>query len=43
MFLAKYYMDVYLDLFGLNSLRIYSSVMFERHISKKTPACLGIP
>jgi len=29
--------------FGLNSLRIYSSVMFERHISKKTPACFGIP
>jgi len=36
MFLAKYDLDVYLDLFfGLNSLRIYSSVMFERHISKK--------
>jgi len=24
------------DLFGLNALRIYSSVMFERHISKNT-------
>jgi len=35
MCLAKYYMDVYLDIFGLNSLRIYSSVIFERHISKK--------
>ena len=29
-------MDVYLDYFGLNSLRIYSSVIFERHISKTT-------
>ena len=36
MFLAKYYLDVSLDLFGFNSLRIYSSVMFERHISKNT-------
>jgi len=37
MFLAKYYLDVYLDLFfGLDSLWIYSSVMFERHIFKNT-------